>query len=235
VLRRSLGTILTITGTSPTVLYVNGAAGDVSTRFTRHAQDFAEVERVGLGLADAAMEALARARPLSDSLRFAGREVVLSARTESDHVEGRRSDTAPSTEPTSDATRRLDVTKTQGTILLQRLLGAGPGAIRTSFELHAWAVGELALVAVPGELFASLGASAVAASQSPALVLGYANGYVGYLADRAAYEIGTYEALASPYAPGAGERVVVAARTLIDLVQSDDIATGWDRRNHVYR
>lgn len=224
VLRRALRARLTVDNSFPTALYVNGAAGDVSTRFTRRAQNFTEVERVGVGLANAAIDALAHAQPLSTSLRHADRDVILTPRSASAQVEEMQPDTVSSTAPSTDAARRLAVTRSQGTILLQRLLEADPGAIRTTFRLHAWAVGELALVAVPAELFASLGARVIARSPLSTLVLGYANGYVGYLADRAAYEKDTYEALASPYVAGAGEQCAEAACRLLELVQSDDRA-----------
>jgi len=71
------------------------------------------------------------------------------------------------------------------------------------------------LIAVPGELFASLGARTVECVSEPVLVLGYANGYVGYLVDDAAEAAGTYEALASPFASGAGNAVAMAAATVI--------------------
>ncbi|HET9660382.1 MAG TPA: hypothetical protein VFP05_08620, partial [Thermomicrobiales bacterium] len=58
----------------------------------------------------------------------------------------------------------------------------------------------------------------------PVLVLGYANGYVGYLVDDAAHAAGTYEALASPFASGAGD---VVANASIDAMSSiGNAATG---------
>ena len=40
-----------------TVLYLNGAAGDISTRFTRRAQDASEVDRIGGEIAGAVANA----------------------------------------------------------------------------------------------------------------------------------------------------------------------------------
>ncbi|HEY7031508.1 MAG TPA: hypothetical protein VH482_09290, partial [Thermomicrobiales bacterium] len=120
----------------------------------------------------------------------------------------------------SPAAHRQAVTRVQGAVLLAKLVAAGPDAIPPALDLEAWALGDIVLVAVPGELFASLGARIATASPSPTRVLGYANGYAGYLADEAAYAAGTYEALASPFAPGTGERVAVAGRLLASRVRS---------------
>ncbi len=213
-LRRSLRAIVGQNGDPPVVLYANGAAGDVSTRFTRHSQDVAEVERVGAGLAAAAHSALAEARSIDGPIRYGRETVALPPRelVEPDNV------LASSTGRISTAEERKQITRRQGAALLTKLVEAGPDAIRTSLELEAWAVGDLTLVAVPGELFASLGARITKASST--LLLGYANGYVGYLADNAAYEAQTYEALASPFAPGAGEIVAEAGLDLVNRIRT---------------
>ena len=103
-------------------------------------------------------------------------------------------------------------------------LGALPaGAIPTTLDLDAWTLDDLALVMIPGELFASLGRRITAATRGQTLVLGYGNGYVGYLADRAAHEVGTYEARASPYSPEAGEGVATAASALVEKLRRDGV------------
>jgi neutral ceramidase len=213
-LRRALKS--EIAGQPPVILFANGAAGDVSTRFTRISQDYAEVERVGVGLAAGAVAALANARPIDGPIRYERQTVILPPRTL----------TAPSelervTRSTSAAERRKAETRAQGAALLTRLVKAGPYAIRSTLDVEVWCLGDLALVAIPGELFASLGARITGAF--PTLGFGYANGYAGYLVDESAYGAGTYEALASPFAPGAGELVAEAARALVDRVRTDRI------------
>jgi hypothetical protein len=211
-LRRAAEPALTRDGTAPVVLYLNGAAGDVSSRFTRTAQDYAEVERVGRGLAAAAITALETARAVGPGIETARDSVTLEPRPLEHLPEPERVE--PDAER-SVAERRRQETRVQGAMLLDRLVTAGPDAIQHTFELPAWRLGDVALLAVPGELFASLGARIVAHAPGPALVLGYANGYVGYLVDDAAEAAGTYEALASPFALGAGTRVAQAAATVM--------------------
>jgi Neutral/alkaline non-lysosomal ceramidase, N-terminal len=217
-LRRALPSILGHAADPPIVLFINGAAGDVSTRFTRQAQDYAEVERVGAGLAAATVAAFANARPLAGPIRYDRQTVFLPPRSLVD-PEIISPSPAEIELARSDAELRLAETRAQGATMLAKLVETGADAIRKEIDLAAWALGDLALVAVPGELFASLGSRIAAASPSPTLVLGYANGYVGYLVDDAAFASETYEALASPFAPGAGELVVEAGRSLSNRVR----------------
>jgi hypothetical protein len=210
------------------VLFVNGAAGDLGTRFTRRRQDAAEVERLGGLLAEAAEKALRDARPLDGPLRQESMTVALVPRrvsphplTPSPHPEGTRLG-----EGESPGQRRIAETRAQGEIMLAALRALPQGAIATSCQLAGWRLGELVLVGVPGELFASFGEQIAAASDKPTLVLGYTNGYVGYLADGDAFAAGTYEALASPYGPEDGERVAAAAMALAAQLRLQRDAVG---------
>lgn len=214
-LRRAIEAEVMQDGASPVVLFANGAAGDISTRFTRTAQDLGAVERVGNGLASAAISALASPRTVEYGIATARVSVTLEPRSLDDVVEAEFVELAG--EP-SNAEQRMVETRAQGAMLLDRLAKAGPDAIQHTFDLPAWKLGGVRLVAVPGELFASLGARIVESAPGPALVLGYANGYAGYLVDDAAEAAGTYEALASPFAPGAGNAVAKAAATIIAKV-----------------
>lgn len=217
-LRRALCDLLSVEGPVTDILYVNGAAGDVSTRHTRRGQDAAEIERVGSRLAAAAIQALDDARPVDGVLLQERRRVTLAPRSLGVAVTRPAAVEGPVMAAPSEAQRRMEETRAQGAALLDRLRETGVAPVRTTFDVEAWAVGDIALVAVPGELFASLGSSIVAASTSPTLVLGYANGYVGYLPDQPAYAAGTYEALASPFDAGAGERVAEIASDLVRCI-----------------
>jgi hypothetical protein len=218
------------------VLFVNGAAGDLSTRFTRRGQDGAEVERLGGILAEAAVRALWDARLLGGPLRQGSIGDALVPRTQGVNQGQvaprsllRRDDTETDLrEGTGNAAgeRRIAETRAQGEIMLAALRALPQGAIATSCQLDGWRLGELVLVGVPGELFASFGEQIAAAAEEPTLVLGYTNGYVGYLADGDAFAAGTYEALASPYGPEDGERVAAAAMALAAQLRLQRDAVG---------
>ncbi|MCJ7550445.1 MAG: hypothetical protein MUQ30_12270, partial [Anaerolineae bacterium] len=81
-------------------------------------------------------------------------------------------------------------------------------------------VGSLALVGVPGELFSGLGRQIKEAlPDCQTFIVGYANGDVGYIPDRAAYGGGGYEVTdaykyygyPAALAPEAGEMIVRAS------------------------
>jgi neutral ceramidase len=86
-------------------------------------------------------------------------------------------------------------------------------------ELQVLRIGDLALVALPGEIFVSLGQGIKADSPFPlTAVVGLANDYVGYVPTRAAFDQGGYETWAARSAwpaPGTGEAMVAAALSLL--------------------
>ncbi len=80
-------------------------------------------------------------------------------------------------------------------------------------------LGEVAVVGIPGELFASLGLEI--RRRSPfrhTIVVGLANDWVGYLPDRRAYELGGYQTWVGTHSqvePGTGEAMVEAVLELL--------------------
>jgi neutral ceramidase len=237
VLRRELAAAFAGYGEAPVVLYVNGAAGDVSTRFTRRGQDAAEVERIAKHLAMAAGNALATAKPLQDPLRHGSASVRLSPRRSgapgADTPVSESSVIEPGAIDLSPAAQRIAVTRAQGEAMQAALTALPLEAIPSTLRIDAWTLGELALVAIPAELFVSLGREIERASPGKTLILGYANGYSGYLADRAAHRAGTYEALASPFGPEAGERVVATAARLVSRLRSGPGGSEAGARNGI--
>jgi hypothetical protein len=222
-LRRNVSASLTQPSGEPVVLFVNGAAGDVSTRFTRRAQNVGEVERIGESVASTAIEALTNARPLDGPLRHARASVSLHARVSaSDDNHGpTRQCPAEAPAPESSAAARIDETRHQGMAMLAALAALPIDAVPATIDLDVWAFGNVVLVAIPGELVSSFARQIESAAPTATLILGYTNGYVGYLADRPAHVERTYEALASPFGPEAGERVVEAIDALIRHVTSE--------------
>lgn len=197
----------------PVVLYANGAAGDISTRFTRKAQDQTEVTRIGRGVGIVAFEALFETVDVGPGIASASTTVQLEPRSLDEPI---RSNHGSRIEPRTEAERRTAETREQGAHLLERLARTDLSLIPRTADISAWRLGGLYLVTIPGELFASLGTRIVDAAPGPALVLGYTNGYVSYLADAAAHEAATYEALASPFVPETSEAVVQSASMLLE-------------------
>ncbi|MDI3317025.1 MAG: hypothetical protein QJR14_05350 [Bacillota bacterium] len=207
------------------VALATGAAGDVSTRHTRRGQDFAEVERLGGLLADRALELLPRRRPLAPGgpvaasrlRRFAPKEPpdpVLLERTESEL----RARLEAARRAGRQAEARTVVTALQGVEAVRRLSDR-LGSLDLEAELAAAAWGELRLAAVPGELYHRPGDAIRRSGGRPTLLLGYANGYLGYIPEASAYGQADYEVLTSPFGPGAAEEMVSAFRELLAALE----------------
>jgi hypothetical protein len=75
-------------------------------------------------------------------------------------------------------------------------------------ELQGFRVGDAAFVAIPGEVFVEIGLTLKRQLPHPTFVFGIANGYIGYLPTREAYEVGGYEVVSSKCQPGAADVLV---------------------------
>lgn len=188
-----------------------GAAGDMSTRTHRRAQSTAELHRLaGLaagqvcalldgpgepvgaappaGVRTPALALPARtAEPLPDLAAL--RAGLAAARAAGDPVGVRRAETAVQGAELAAAARVPDPRVT----------------------VSAVRIGRLRLVGLGGEPFLDLEAALRAGLDDvdgPAALVGYTNGYLGYLPTRPAYRTAGYEVNISPVAAGAAERAL---------------------------
>lgn len=96
------------------------------------------------------------------------------------------------------------------------------GQTQLSLEVSAIAVGDVAIVGLPGEMFVELGLDLKARSPFPyTSVAELCNNAIGYVPTRRAYDEGGYEATSSPLAPGTGEQIVEAALLLLNELAAD--------------
>jgi len=179
--------------------FLQGAAGDVSPRFTRRGRDAAEVTRLGGLLAGRVREALAEP----------GLELPQSApvirRTTLDLGVRDFPPVDEAAQVIQAAERRVNGNDDpSGRISQTRLDGArgqalmAAASIPSSFELPISVVtmGDVCWVNLPVELFAVHGACLQAHSTHPITrVVGYTDGYYGYVVDKSAADSGSYEAL----------------------------------------
>ncbi|TYB64398.1 hypothetical protein FXF51_22055 [Nonomuraea sp. PA05] len=181
-----------------------GPAGDISTRHTRRGCDEHEIDRLAALVADRLRGGVRPAdAPGSTTLiPPVPARVRLTAKQPGEAV---ASDDGGLT-----GGRGLSVLE-QGRRIARDLM-ARDHSTPYEIEVQALALGAVTLVAVPGELFLELGEQIRAGAAAPGIdvvVLGYANGYLGYLPSRATPT--SYETLVSPVARGSGELVVAAA------------------------
>ncbi|MEV1329492.1 hypothetical protein AB0J20_07930 [Micromonospora costi] len=190
------------------VVVATGAAGDISTRHTRQGRGIDEVDRLGAWLAD-------RVEPVSPHVGSGGpgpvrppvsRTVALAPKQRAEFDLAVRQ--AP---PPGNGNERISRVLQQGL----RIAEEQAARQRTEpyvIDVEAVDLDGVTVVAVPGELFLELGEtirSAAAGQAGDIVVLGYANGYLGYLPARDTQPC--YETYVSPVTSGSGELVVETA------------------------
>ncbi len=172
-----------------TCLYLNGAAGNISTRFTRHSQTFDEVARLGKLLGDHVLALLEHPEPCEQTdLRAACQSINLPIRTLS----------AASRNLQITGNARIDQTRAEGAQIEAQLAQTFAERTPQPATLCVIQIGPWRLLSVPGEAFNEL-AAALRQVSPFALVVGYANDYLGYFPTQQAIDAQTYEALSSPY------------------------------------
>lgn len=186
-------------------LFTNGAAGNINSVYVT--TSFEDVQRVGERLGQAAVGLIHRLRtekPLADvQVGAQSEELVLDACACPSVAEA---ETAATREPSPGNLRLLR---------LARKLAEGP----MEAEIQAMRVGPVRWVSIPGEGFVETGLALKDAGAS--FVVGYANGWVGYLPIETAYAQGGYEVgpgVWSRVAPGSAERVEAVGRRLVGSV-----------------
>jgi len=206
-------------------LFANGPCGDVDPVRYRNSAD---VQWTGDEMVRRARELLDTAPPaeISGGIRGARRLVPLQRRPLRGPEELRRLEAetlaalagAGPVDPDHwERTPHRRLYEIQQELALTRL----PGTITA--ELHALEIGEWLILGVPGELVGCLGQEMRAvARKHRTWVVGYANGYLGYIPSSASFEAGNYEVRMgrwSRLAPGAGETLRDAAVQLIGEIE----------------
>jgi len=200
-------------------VFLNGAAGDMSTRFYRHSSDFAEVERIGTIVAESVAASLDVLEPMKGP--FTVRAVEVPVR-----LKAKQFPSAQDLEHRiADARKKLEVARLERVQNLRPLESAIEGLTFAATmvdrvgkveyiesRLSLVRFGNILVAGIPGELFSSLGNDIRAAfPDHVVLVAGYCGDYMGYIPDAAAYDEGGYEAFTTFIAKGEGERLRDAA------------------------
>ena len=205
-------------------LFLNSAAGDISTRFTRRESSFAECSRMAQIAAEDIRSLISR-QPYRqpEPLRGLTRTITLRARQ-----------TLPEAEALKlleETTARWKQAEAEGTdpgrirILKSYVEGAGVnlefsqtmGDLREfRLPVQVFRFAGLSFFTVPGELYSTL----VPAGTVP---LCYTNGYYRYIADESAYDAGHYEALAAILARGEGENLIQEITQLLAQLQHQEV------------
>lgn len=190
-------------------VFLNGAAGDISTRFTRRESSFGECRRMSEVTVEAVRELIC-GEPFvePEPLRGIHTRITLQAR----QVETEDTARKQLEEAMERWQQGLQDGADAGTVRILKSYVEGAG-VNLEFartlsgirQLHlpvtAFRFCGLDFISVPGELFSVLQPQNVS-------IIGYANGYYRYIGGEEAYEAGYYEAMAAIVARGEGEKLV---------------------------
>jgi hypothetical protein len=199
-----------------TFLYTNGASGDVSTRFMRREQTFAEVRRMGHILAGEVLkvmetvitggEAELRGRLEAVELVFRPYPAPEEAQRELERLQAQLE--AVKASGASHGEIRVATTRVEGATAQQILAEGLAGRTHNLSQVQVLRIGDLCLVGIPGEPFTRTVQEIKAKSKAPVTaVVSYANDEEAYFPDALSVAEGTYEALVSPFGPEVAERL----------------------------
>ena len=198
------------------VMFLNGAAGDLSTRYTRREHSYSELSRLTRFLTQSVMELIGRT-PCHPIQKIQGvrASITLSRRALPPEREllAAINDTESSIEAGAVGSSYADIKKKHDTLWgLRRLLDftrcPGPADYATEFQILSMNDDTL-LVGMPGEPLCAVGKRIKSFLPSKHLwPVGYSNDYVGYLVPYDEMPFGGYEAAASRIDPCEVERLV---------------------------
>jgi hypothetical protein len=198
-------------------MFVNGAAGDISTRFYRKESSFSEVERIAKSISNNILSGFNLLRALKlDEKHFAAKIIPIKLKIKK----------FPSEESIqsilNQATNELEKTKERGlkNLRLYQSKVEGANALMATSRLLSKAkyidtfiklivLDDIIFVGIPGELFSSLGKQIEKSLEPNKVILaGYCWDYIGYIPDAESYEKGGYETLSTLLEKGEGEKIV---------------------------
>lgn len=219
------------------VIVATGAAGDISTRSTRRAQDATEVTRLGELVADqclALIDADLGSPVWTAGSRIEWRDSVLRLSAKKSAVDN---DVVLASARAHEERARAAGDHIGVRIAESRRQGVRVHAdIRRenlnediNADVEAVRIGALGLAGLPGEPFVALGESIRSMAPGHNISLGYVNGYPGYLPTVDAYPLAGYEVLASVVEAGSGERVAEAAGQLLREMPAENIERGLEK------
>jgi hypothetical protein len=185
-------------------LFTNGCAGNINT--VKVTTSFDDVKSIGATLGRAALGKLRELKPLADpALAHRSTQLTLTPRE------------CPPLAEAEKAAAQNPSAKNRIALRLAKKLAEGP--LRA--EVQAMRLGRVSWVSLPGEPFVETGFALKDAGAT--FVVGYANGWLGYLPIRRAYGEGGYETVAGPWsrvAPGSAERLEAAGVACLRAVNS---------------
>lgn len=193
--------------------YLNGSCGDISTRFSRKGSGYDEVKRYGKLLADKVEEMLITAKPtkitnlsidvITKKLKLKVPETVEEAQRK---LEAYKKDIEHAkANGVSGGQLRIVESFYEGAMANLNYAKNAMKDLEYPLPVSIWHINQDAFVTIPGELFSQLSNDL---QNEHVHFIGYTNGYIGYFADKHAYDEMYYEALSSPLQKGQPEELM---------------------------
>lgn len=198
-------------------VFANGAAGDISTRFTRRESSFEECARMAEIAAEGIRSVLCD-KPFTAPTPLRGKTtaVTLSARQVGavDEAEKQLEETTARwkqalADGADAATVRILKSYVEGAGVNLEFARCMDGIREFSVPVTVFRFAGLDFATVPGEFYSTL-------LPPDTVAICYANGYYRYIADQNAYDAGHYEALAAIVARGGGEKLSNTIRQMLE-------------------
>lgn len=212
------------------LLYINGAAGDISTRFTKRDSSFEEARRLGRMLAQNVLRAEENASfhwaPAFWRRKALAFSAVYRRPLTADEKTARRREIEDALCRTEDRGQRRDL---QSALLVlarpdrkpETIPGAvaAEGRVTKQVGIRLAVLGNLALVSIPFELYYDIGIriQQILLQKYPGaqiLLAGYCGGYNGYIPPAGAFSGISYETEAALFEPDTESRLLEAVENL---------------------
>ena len=230
------GTAAPVGSDRPVSIFVQGATGNIDPRSRGN---FEVAEQYGRAMGRGAFEALAHAPSLTNS-RIAARRIPLTLK-----LKDISADLAVARACAGQTQTSLDNHRGGDGYQLKRLRDHHAQSLSALAALEALeeqdrrdrrvdlarrelttamtiaAIGNLAIVGIPGELFVELGLAIQATPYfAQTFVAGYCNDLIGYIPTRAAYAQGGYEVDTARIAAGSGETIVDTSLSALAAIRA---------------
>lgn len=205
-------------------LFLNGAAGDISTRFTRSESSFEEIARLGNLLSDKLMAVAQKNHSYEDLSHFAfvQRPIKLHIRDIPSIKEAKKDLTEKLTKLNNNKLTRIIQSEVEGAEVNLLYAKHFPNQKKLDSVLSGIVLNNHYLIGIPGELFNALGDDIKQISPNKKIFIGtYFQDYIGYIVPIKEYENGSYESLSTVLAKGTGEYIVTEAIKLISELEEE--------------
>ena len=204
-------------------IYLNGACGDISTRFNRQNSGPEELERLSDIFISEFHENRGAARKLdSDILSVRKIRIPLKIKEPMDTGIAERIyleelNNLQDSSHKDQAALRLAQARIEGAKANLEYSQNYQGLGEHTLNCNLLNIGGIRFLTFPGEIFSEL--SNLIREEHDISIIGYCDGYSMYLTDSNAYEKSYYEAMSSPFAKGEGEKFV---KMIIDELDKEN-------------